>query len=786
MFRWYHDAAKCYVYLPDVSISDEQSFHTSRWFTRGWTLQELLAPRVVEFFSIEEQRLGDRISRTEHICSITGISATALQERCDLTTFTVDERLSWAKNRSTKRSEDAAYSLLGLFGIYIPLIYGEGRERAFARLHREIELNSRNPPKRVIFNTPFRRDVDFINRGTILEELDKSASEPASSVALFGLGGVGKSQLAIEYSYRVHESSPQTSVFWVHAGTQGRFEEGYRRIAEMTQMNGWDNPKIDTLQLVYNWLCDTNNGQWMLVVDNADDETVFLDRGSQGHAVDQPTKPLSDFIPQSKNGKIFITSRNRDLAYKLTGSYRSITEVKPMDVNDALCLFEKKLGPEVSRENAAELLEAFDYMPLAITQAAAYIRQRAPRMSVKRYLDEFRKSERDQGRLLKDLSDPRRDSRASNSIITTWRTSFEHIQAHMPTAARLLSLMCLFGRQGIPETLLDGHYAGEEDDVDFEDDIQILISYSLIATGAEGSLEMHRLVQVSTRKWLEVNNALEGWKETYIRLIGTEFDKKYNDDWRACQSVLPQIQSAIDCRPYHPTSLELWASLVKKASVFLYRIGQYTMSERMGLISLETRRNLLGTDHLDTIDSMNRLAITFHAQGRYEAAEPMWKSVAAIRERLLGREAHGTLTVLGNLAAVYRDLGRWSETEKLGLEVMQTRKRMFGEESLATQKSITHQAILYCLQGRFKKAEKLAVELVEVGTRVHGPKYHDTIHSKGVLADVYRGLGRLEEAEELYLEVLESKKTSLGSDHPITITIMGKIAQLYYDQERWE
>jgi hypothetical protein len=151
MFRWYHDAAKCYVFLSDVSVGDaavgsdlysqgalKPAFQQSRWFTRGWTLQELLAPTCVNFFSVEGQRIGDRNSLVQEIHQITGIPIQALQGRRPLTEFSVDERMSWAEKRETKREEDAVYCLLGIFDIYMPLIYGEGRKRASRRLHKEI------------------------------------------------------------------------------------------------------------------------------------------------------------------------------------------------------------------------------------------------------------------------------------------------------------------------------------------------------------------------------------------------------------------------------------------------------------------------------------------------------------------------------------------------------------------------------------------------------------------------------------------------------------------------
>ncbi|KAH9203588.1 heterokaryon incompatibility protein-domain-containing protein [Leptodontidium sp. 2 PMI_412] len=148
MFRWYKNAAKCYVYLSDVSIPDdkvkshskidfESAFRTAKWFTRGWTLQELLAPSSVEFFSTDYKRLGDKFSLERLIHEKTGIPVEALHGY-DPTKFSVDERVSWVAKRETKHEEDMAYSLLGIFGVFLPLIYGEGRENAFSRLHEEI------------------------------------------------------------------------------------------------------------------------------------------------------------------------------------------------------------------------------------------------------------------------------------------------------------------------------------------------------------------------------------------------------------------------------------------------------------------------------------------------------------------------------------------------------------------------------------------------------------------------------------------------------------------------
>jgi len=139
MFRWYQRAARCYVYLSDFTLSDGwQKFAEARWFTRGWTLQELLAAKRADFYDSNEEHLGDKDSLAEWITSTTGIPRAALQGR-PLSSFSVEERLSWAQHRQTKREEDGAYSLLGIFDVSMPLIYGEGRDKAYGRLLYEVE-----------------------------------------------------------------------------------------------------------------------------------------------------------------------------------------------------------------------------------------------------------------------------------------------------------------------------------------------------------------------------------------------------------------------------------------------------------------------------------------------------------------------------------------------------------------------------------------------------------------------------------------------------------------------
>jgi hypothetical protein len=146
MFRWYQKAAHCYAYLRDVSTPDvegheqrvwEEAFRKSRWFTRGWTLQELIAPTLVEFFSLEGERLGDKLTLGPMVHEITGIASSALRGDA-LSNFSIDERMSWAEHRNATVEEDEIYCLIGIFDVSMLANYGEGRDRASRRLQEEI------------------------------------------------------------------------------------------------------------------------------------------------------------------------------------------------------------------------------------------------------------------------------------------------------------------------------------------------------------------------------------------------------------------------------------------------------------------------------------------------------------------------------------------------------------------------------------------------------------------------------------------------------------------------
>jgi hypothetical protein len=499
-------------------------------------------------------------------------------------------------------------------------------------------------------------------------------------------------------------------VFWVHASNVARFEQTYRDIADHVKIPGRRDLKADIFKLVDNWLRDEKNGRWLLVLDNADDARWLLETHTTSGTVpasgspDWSIKPLWEYLPQSQHGSVLVTTRSRSVALKLVEE-RNIIAVEPMDEAHAVSLFERKLSTQGDRKDILELVAALDFMPLAIVQAAAYISQRAPRCSVRKYIEKFQKTDKSKTSLLThEGGQLRRDRDAKSSIIVTWQISFDTLQRERPSAAELLSLMSFFDRQGIPEGLLrnssetgsryrglgdpdgdkdrrDNEDSGSETSVtdEFEEDALILRNYSFIFVNTDKTtFGMHRLVQLATRKWLEVHGQFERWKQKYIKSLCVEFPTGKYENWAKCGALFPHVQLALAQQPDGDDSLIEWALLLYNAAWYALLRGNYSDAEKMSVKAMKVRTKQLGPDNNETLGSQAMVALAFKLGGRWKEAEELEVRVIETRKRVLGEEHPDTLTSMANLAATYRTQGRWKETEGLEMQVMETRKRVLG------------------------------------------------------------------------------------------------------------
>ncbi|KAF1976091.1 hypothetical protein BU23DRAFT_456756, partial [Bimuria novae-zelandiae CBS 107.79] len=256
------------------------------------------------------------------------------------------------------------------------------------------------PPQPFIV-IPFAQDADFVERGTLLDQLCKKCALPNARLAIVGLGGVGESELAIEHAYRTREQTPETWMLWAHASNAARLEQSFREIADCVKIAGRQDVQANIFKLVHDWLCDSKH-RWLLVLDNVDDARFLLD--VQPASSQTAAKPLREYLPHCKHRSILFTSRSEEAARMLV-DYHDIIRLDPMDEAQSLALLDKKLGAQAGKSNGgdfAKLATALEHMPLAIVQAAAYISQRAPLCSVAQYLDQLRTSERKRTSLNRD------------------------------------------------------------------------------------------------------------------------------------------------------------------------------------------------------------------------------------------------------------------------------------------------------------------------------------------------------------------------------------------------
>jgi hypothetical protein len=388
-------------------------------------------------------------------------------------------------------------------------------------------------------------------------------------------------------------------------------------MADKLLLPGREDPKADVLQLVHAWLSDTRSGPWLMILDNVDDDGIFF-------GDDQDSRPLESFLPQAAHGTILITSRNNIAAANLIGGHGDVVQVEPMGEDEALALLHTRVPfNEASRGDAKALVHALEGIPLAITHAAAYIKTRVSTTTISTYLELFRESEANQVHLLsrKEWKDIRRDHSIRQPVIATWQISFKHIQTTEPLAADLLALMSMYDKQGIPRWLLQQANTSQ---LEFNDALACLLSFSLvrIEIGAQ-ALTMHRLVQLSMRRWLEAEGELNRWVKESIEALSAAFPSGDYATWEQCKVLLPHVQEVVQHTTEDREGLEKQAESASRAGWYLLLFGEYTAAEGFLRLSLEIREKALGREHPDTLTSVSHLGSVLERQGKYDEAEAM-------------------------------------------------------------------------------------------------------------------------------------------------------------------
>ena len=339
-----------------------------------------------------------------------------------------------------------------------------------------------------------------------------------------------------------------------------------------------------------------------MIIDNADSLGTIAARG----AGSEKATSLARLVPQSSNGSVLITSRNKDVARELTGRERDIITVGAMNQEEAAQLLRNK-SIKSTDDSVDDLLAALEYFPLAITQAAAYI-NRQPGMSASAYQKKLTRSASKTGLLQKAASEAasgivRRDQEASNSILATWQITFDQIRAEQPHAAELLSFISFFNRVGIPKFMVRRYRNGKQGaahetdkatpssegyNIEFEEDIALLHSFSLIAmTEHGGYLEMHGLVQFATRVWLRSNGTEDEWWGRFVAAMAAAFPDGEYENWHTCRTLLPHIQFITKRQPSQERQSEDWTQVLSNAGWYAFEQGLYTQAQELTQQSLD-------------------------------------------------------------------------------------------------------------------------------------------------------------------------------------------------------
>ncbi|KAH7030641.1 kinesin light chain 3 [Microdochium trichocladiopsis] len=664
------------------------------------------------------------------------------------------------------------------------------------------------------FMVPFPPDPDFVRRPDIEDWMrDQYDQEGRQRMALVGMGGFGKSQLAIHFTHRLHAEDPATSIFWIHGVSKASFEKSYRALADVLDLPRRYEPQVDVLALVRDWLQREDVNRWLMILDNADDMDVFFPKGvADGHD-DSMDAPLASFLPKSTRGKIIVTSRSMDAAERLAGSTRVIHLINVMSEEQAHEVLVRRLQETPGDAAAIGLVQALGCIPLAINQAAAYINRRSPRLTVESYLDEFQRTEKRKDSLLRsDKGDLGRNDGVSNSVVVTWQVTFEQIRRSHPQAANLLSLMSRFQAQGIPELMLRGYStdvvpedgkdgierpdtarhgdkttaefrsSGEESASDsesegekesakrrFEDDIEVLRGYCLVTSSGTTQWDMHPLVQFCTRSWIIENGVENRWDELFLSLAAHHFPEP---NVRS-QRLLTHIESfLLRKRPAKWKPCQNLAKLSTNMARYKQYTGHWSAAETLASQAVKTWTTALGPEHPRTVESRSILLSTLFTQDKWEEAQALVEELLASQTARLGAEHESTVASMAELGIIYSRLGRYDDAEQLNLTAVEVSTVKLGPDHSVTLSHKLDLAHTFTLRGYYDLAEIMEKEVLQSRRRTLGPEHPDTMSSMSNLAVTYLYQSRWAEAAELAKEAVKQKKAELGPEHPKTVYLM--------------
>ena len=517
------------------------------------------------------------------------------------------------------------------------------------RLLDQHEPQQRESTGTPIWNIPYNRNPLFTGREDLLQQLhanlrshkvaaltqpyqQPSQQTPGQPQAISGLGGIGKTQTAVEYAYRHRDD--YRHILWVNADTRDTIITSFLQLATVLKLPERDAQDQNVMiAAVKQWFA-THDG-WLAIFDNADDLPI-----------------IEDFLPPGDRGHLLITTRAH-----APGTLANSLEVEKLELPEAMLPPDGTLeqASDADRATAESIARELDGLPLALDQAGAYIEE--TQCSLTSYLSQYRQR---QTNLLKRRGGTGKQH--PEPVATTWSLSFEQVEKLNPVAADLLRFLSFLAPDAVPEQLIikgPSHLGPTlqplaDDESLLNEAIAALARYSLVKRKREDStLIVHRLVQIVVRNSLDKRKQRK-WAEYVVRAVDEAFpDVEDYHNWPLCQQLLPHAQTCAVLIDQWQSTFSEAGRLCNEVGIYLYYRAQFSESEIFYQRAIRAREQALGLEHPLLAKYLGNLAVLYKNQVKYEQAEPLYQRAITIGEKTLGPEHPELATRLNNLANLY-------------------------------------------------------------------------------------------------------------------------------------
>lgn len=634
-----------------------------------------------------------------------------------------------------------------------------------------------SPESEIPWNVPTGIPL-FTGREDILARIEQTltasgAAALAQRQAISGLGGIGKTQTAIEYARR-HRSRYQ-AVLWAVAETRESLLSDFTAIASVLSLPEKNIQEQSlTVRAVKRWL--ETNTDWLLILDNADEPTI-----------------LEEFLPENSSGHILLTSRAQVFDNVGILSPIELEEMSPDDARDFLLRRTGRSNLDSDEARALyNLAEELDYLPLALEQAGAYIKEL--RSSFQDYLASYRQ------RGLDLLEKGHSVGKYRKSVRTTWSLNFQRVEQTSVAAADVLRVSAFLNPDRIPNELISQGSSDlgpalsaalanvNADPLALDETLRPLIQYSLIHRNRSSkTYDIHRLVQAVLKDGMD-EAVKHAWAERVVKAVARIFPDVDLIDvsrWDRIERLLPHAQVCGELvKLYNLETLEA-SHLLNLTGRYLHLRGRLPEAEPLYSESLAAREKILGPEHPDVASSLHNQAWLFFDQGKYLEAEPLYLRALTIRQNALGAENVKVAETLGKLGTLYTELGRYPESAKLHQQAISIYEKLFGVDHPKVAMGLRGLGALYLEQGKYKDSESILNRSRGIIEKAFGIDHYETAHTLHDLAVVYVQQSRLADAEPLILRSLEIEERVFGTNYPVIATGLCNLAFIYVSQQRY-